>query len=235
MKKFISILLSFFLLLSVSIANASEELSIDVGSIITLGEYKQSYNPLHNVEPIEWVVLDYYPEDELCLVLSLRVLDAKSFHNARSYPTWEKSDIRKWLNDDFMTIAFSEEEKNAILTVNISTYDNKGVDGGADTLDAIFLLSSGEVALFLSDDELRTALPTKVATSLGTLSINQETGACDWWLRDPNSSSSTVSVSMYDGMVYNTYCDAIGGVRPAMWIKVDELKNITINNDTWKK
>ena len=82
-----------------SLANADRK-----GDIVTLGNYYGE---------IEWLVLDV--KDDNLLLITLDCIDALPYNNERKKLTWENSDIRKWLNEDFIEMAFSEEEKDQLF------------------------------------------------------------------------------------------------------------------------
>lgn len=71
--------------------------------------------------------------------------------------TWEKCELRKWLNDDFYESSFTAEEKERIartptINTNIPFY---GTNAGRDTVDKIFLLSIEEAENYFASDEER--------------------------------------------------------------------------------
>jgi hypothetical protein len=80
---------------------------------------------------------------------------------------WRASDIKKWLNEDFYNGAFSESERDAILTAH---YRHGGPNDGSDKTDSskIFLLSIDEALNddYFADDDDRAA-------------------STSWWLRSP--------------------------------------------------
>ncbi|MBR1924522.1 MAG: hypothetical protein IJ839_04510, partial [Ruminobacter sp.] len=61
-------------------------------------------------QPIKWIVLE--ANENEALLISLYGLDCKEYDNHKDSNdiTWENCDLRKWLNDDFLKYAFSEEE-----------------------------------------------------------------------------------------------------------------------------
>ena len=85
-------------------------------------------------EPIKWRVLSVDGND--AFLLADQILDVKQY-NDKDYEdengngsyeeeelvTWENSKIRSWLNNELLQAAFSEEEKNAILS---TTLENEG-------------------------------------------------------------------------------------------------------------
>ncbi len=108
----------------------------NVGSIITFGAYEQDNDLTNGKEPIEWIVLDVDKKTNRALVISRYGLDARAYHSGdwdTQYPTWEKSEIREWLNNDFLSAAFTAEEQKGIVIQRISTPVFYGNIGGVDT------------------------------------------------------------------------------------------------------
>lgn len=147
----------------------------------------------------QWQILK--KEDNAALLIKSSHFSDVTFHDTLENVTWETSSIREWLNTDFMEKTFSEEERNNILLSNIKMEDNEmyGIDGGNDTEDFIFLLSSSEAEEFadcLSD--------CKIAS----------------WLRSPGSSTNTASFLSDENIVmeYGYLVNSAGfTARPVMW------------------
>ena len=96
-------------------------------------------------EPIKWRVLQ--SENGEAFLLSDVILDKKAYDESYEYITWEESSLRAWLNEKFMNRTFSAEEKEKINITELVNQDNPayGSEGGNNTSDKIFLLSSAEV------------------------------------------------------------------------------------------
>ena len=118
-------------------------------------------------EPIVWRVLE--EKDGAKLLFADQVLDVHTYHATKATDvTWETSDVRAWLNSDFMDIAFDAAEQAFILVSETPNADNpvhgtyngvpaayagdyvggypyQGTEGGADTTDRIFLPSFDEI------------------------------------------------------------------------------------------
>ncbi len=118
---------------------------IKVGSIVKLGHYEQDNDLSNGKEPIEWQVLDI--SDDMALLISCYVLDNVRYNDEIKPSTWENCGLRKWMNDQFINAAFSDDEQKHIKTVKLTNEDNKiyGTDGGNDTYDRVFCLSIDEV------------------------------------------------------------------------------------------
>ena len=193
-----------------------------IGETIEFGNYPQDKDGTE--KPIEWIVMK--KEGNQDLLLSKYVLDAKSYNEGWGDVTWEISDIRQWLNNEFYTTAFNKAEKAKIQTSLIKNEDNSeyGTSGGNDTEDKVFLLSEKEADTLFSDEEERIAKATEYAEKLGVdINENSEEKGAWWWLRSPGTDSFYAALVNYYGWVYG---DGIGvncnvyGVRPALHLNL---------------
>ena len=115
-----------------------------------------------------WRVLEVDREHDRALLIAERPVCNRPYHSKREDITWERCDLRAWLNGEYYDTAFSEEEKAAIIETHLSNPDNPqyNTPGGNDTDDRIFLLSIDEAEKYFKDDTDRTA-------------------GIWWWLRSP--------------------------------------------------
>ena len=81
------------------------------GQFIQFGTYPQAKEGKDQT-PITWVVLKN--DGNRLLIISEKILDCMQYHKTKEDITWEHSDIRKWLNHDFLQKAFTQEESAAI-------------------------------------------------------------------------------------------------------------------------
>ena len=189
-----------------------------IGETIEFGNYPQEEDGTE--KPIEWIVMKN--EGNQVLLLSKYVLDAKPYDEWEAV-TWQTSDIRQWLNNEFYTTAFNKSEKAKIQTSLIKNEDNSehGTSGENDTEDKVFLLSEKEAETLFSNDDERIAKATGYAEKSGVY-VNEKKESV-WWLRSPGySSSRAAEVSEYgwvdqDGP--SVYCSD-GGVRPALHLNL---------------
>ncbi len=179
--------------------------SAKVGDIVTFGSYEQDDNTGNGQEDIEWIVLE--KTDGKILVVSKYALDTKKFHNSSESVTWETCSMRKWLNEDFVSRAFSEGEKEALSTVTLTNTGNA-------TNDKVFLLSVTEAKKYFTTDEQRICAPTKSAEV-------RENENASWTLRSSSEGGATADYVSNDGSVKSRSVEAVMSfVRPAMWIEV---------------
>ena len=114
------------------------------GDHVYLGSYEQDGNVENGKEPILWRVLNI--DGNEMILLSEYALDVRAFHPVSQEVTWEISEVRRWLNDEFFEEALSDRgsfKQSYVLETECSASDNQryGTDGGNDTVDKVFLLS----------------------------------------------------------------------------------------------
>jgi hypothetical protein len=130
-----------------SISNST---GINVGDYVTFGIYEQDNDTENGLEPIKWQVMDI--SDGKALLVSCYILDNVEYNesegiygdgSSESLP-WSSSYIYNWLNDDFMNLAFSENERSVIVDITDYSSDNEEVDVKGN----VFLLSYEEVVKY---------------------------------------------------------------------------------------
>lgn len=129
-------------------ANVFEGQKVEEGSIVTLGKYNRGHEVGRT--DVEWIVLKV--EGNKALLITKNVIDAMPFNEeeyaaGKGEVTWENCTLRKWLNNDFYSRAFTDEERSVILTSTLKNPDNEafGTKGGNDTEDKVFILSYAEI------------------------------------------------------------------------------------------
>ena len=230
----------------------SSSSSLKTDSTFNFGHYEQDNDLNNGTEPIEWLVLTV--QDDRALVISKYALDAIGWTDNSGTKnlvdiswqewietnniTWETSLYRKWLNNDFYDLAFSDEEKSQILLATIETPDNPhfGTSGGSNTQDHIFLLSIDEADQYFAEDEARKLTVTPYAKSKGAEENENFGGTTIWGLRSPGvSMGDNAWVSVNGGIMYgfmNTPLDkVILGMRPAFWMKLSDTTSAPRQNE----
>lgn len=190
------------------------------GDRITFGRYEQDNDPSNGEEPIEWRVLDR--EGGRLLVISEYALDRQNYNPWMEDVTWETCQLRTWLNDSFLNIAFTAAEQTMIPTVTVVNDDNPayGTDGGNDTQDRVFLLSISEAKRYFADNRDRQTVPTAYAAARGADSLGL--GLCMWWLRSPGCDQPGAVCVRNGGDIFDSgfsVCSAAPAVRPVLWIE----------------
>lgn len=193
---------------------------------------------------MEWVVLAV--KDDAALILSKSVLtkivefdvqviahgevkptqknstfapDMRAFQLSDSTATWETSDIRKYLNDAFYNATFSDSEKKRIIQTTLVNDAHPTLNGGANTMDRVFLLSVTEWIEYVGNDKSQAVRDAMASVR-------------DWWLRTPwPALGGYMTPATTCGVAYMLKCGSgIGeygapvnseqGIRPAMWVKL---------------
>ena len=200
----------------------------NVGDIIVFGTYEQDNNTSNGKENIEWLVLA--KKGNRILVISDKALDCQTYNSSITSVTWETCTLRKWLNNDFINAAFSDDEKAMIPTVTVSADKNPeySTNPGNATQDQVFLLSITEANKYFSSDSARQCEPTDYAVARGAYVVNSGKATCCWWLRSPGGSQDSAAFvntvgDVYENGVSVNYDNRAfrRAVRPAMWITID--------------
>ena len=126
----------------------SKETFVEDMDTVTLGSYPQTDATGKIKDPIEWVVLERDEETKRALLLSKYVLDCKPYNTDGKDLSWETCSLRGWMNKDFYSSAFNENEKNYILEITLNNCDAVEENGpvyGNDTNDRVFCLSLAEI------------------------------------------------------------------------------------------
>lgn len=199
---------------------------------ITFGNYWQEdtnddgeTNTNDEKKPIRWRVLSVEGDD--AFLMADQAIESRPFNEEGSAVTWEKCSLRKWLNEDFIKEAFTEEEQAAIMETTVVNKDNEeyNTEAGADTQDKIYLLSIDEAADtqygFEKSDKAafhRTSPAREVAQ---TMYSSEAYNAFFWWLRSPGKENCVSNVGMAgDGDSEGTFAQTYGAVRPVLHLKL---------------
>ena len=159
-------------------------------STVSFGNYMNKTGKM----PIEWLILDKCG-DEITLVTK-DLIDCHEFCE-KICTSWKDSDIRTWLNDEFMNKAFSKNEQKFLVSKTIDSDYGDTSDGKfVTTNDKVYLLSSkdfsdkkqgsGIAKLFskTAKDMLFDCKPTKYAESKGIVVDGNNKKRYCWWTRD---------------------------------------------------
>ena len=210
------------------------------------------------VEPIKWNILN--SSNGTYLLLSDLIIDNKEFYDSifnRGNSTniiyannYEFSNIRKWLNEQFYDIAFTEELKSYIVTTEV----NNGKETTAyqsveytdiqhyicnNTKDKVYLLSYNDLInseYGFANYQARLKQTSDYAKALGTYVDVECNGK--YWLRSPVLGSYSVNVVYTAGnaapsIVINSAginTDAVG-VLPAITIQVPNFCDTHTKSD----
>lgn len=172
-------------------------------------------------QPLKWIILEK-KKDKMLLMYD-GIINTSKFGKEVSQGTilWKKSTIRKWLNGDFYSNYFSDDEKSKIITTTVKNCDCFPREGDSyyvkqkSTKDNIFLLSFDEVLKYRKE-----------------LIFNEDS----FWLRNGYGGGFQGKVccfmgaETYDfctGGYYNEYEWIVSpkmeyGVKPVMWVKISD-------------
>ncbi|MCR4874746.1 MAG: DUF6273 domain-containing protein [Clostridia bacterium] len=201
-------------------------------------------------EKIKWSILN--TKDGNVLISSILSIDAQEYEPSTKNDEYEHnggtgyannyalSHIRKWLNYNFYSTAFSAKQKEIIQTIevdnSIESYGTANTHwAGAsndklicdNTNDKIFLLSFGEVETYYPQYADRAANGSDYAKSqglftlhyedyLGGLSLDEDGMVSDtWWITRANNQVFYDGHWASEGREFTWY-----GIRPACWIKL---------------
>jgi len=149
----------------------------------------------------EWHILEQQ-SDTAFIISTSSMLGTHPYHAELVDITWEHSDIRAYLNNDFYN-SLSPAHQERIIETSLENNDNQnfGTPGGNDTVDKVFLLSIDEAALYLLREDNR----------INTM------------LRSPGSDGSRAALLAYTEIYHsgNPVTNGNAGLRPAMWIKLE--------------
>ncbi len=190
-----------------------------------------------------WKVLDM--KEDAVLLITKEIIEQRDYHTKKESVTWEHSEIRHFLNTEFLG-RFSEAEQKKIIPVLNKNPGNPwyGSDGGKDTTDNVFLLSMDEcVRSYFGDSSRLLDNPKpnqrywfdRKDENNSKRKASFHCGGWWWWTRTPGKNNK-VSVYIHGdgniGIQGNGICKTSfntlhfvtqsneGGLRPALWIKV---------------
>lgn len=150
--------------------------------VITFGKFEQDGDEKNGKEDINWIILDDNGSERL--LISKEVLYAMPFDDKVDLDVnnfnqdWEKSSLRKWLNEDFFDVAFNDEEKSYVVNSFVNNKQAFGINNsnepsamGADTYDKVYILSKDEIRKYLgfeneSKSDMYLAKPSNYAKKI---------------------------------------------------------------------
>ena len=196
--------------------------SLAVGDLVEFGRYPQDENS-DIPSPLTWQVLEI--KADTVLVISQYVLEQYAYHDWYEHITWEKSNVRSYLNalsgkynkndidhtaDGFFKNAFGAEEQSRIKEVtnqNPNAPERWGSTlGGNDTQDKVFLLSYDEALKYFPTNKSRVASPTAYAIHPPEDSGRNNLHTCQ--VTCSNDSSCSTSNCNEDGINVHVCLDA---------------------------
>lgn len=203
--------------------------SAEIGDVVTFGTYEG--------EPVEWDVLD--KEDGKALLISHHVLRNHTYDQEDEWEgedtNWEQSEMRAWLNNEFINELFNDQQKSKIQETTLSNpssasfystyYPNASFEENTnpcgDTVDKLFLLSWEEIIKYYGplsmEDPNGWGYTCAYADSLA---CTDRDGVVNWYyLRSPgNNGVNALRVDFGGEVNVNIHVNYEGGVRPALYV-----------------
>ncbi len=147
-----------------------------IGDTVEFGNYEQDGNTDNGKEKMKWTVLDI--KNGKLLLINNYCIEKRPYNDTFEETTWEECTLRKWLNNDFLTSSFTNEEAAKINTTYLSNHKNPSYRvpvGGKNTKDKVFILSYNEAKFYLKNENMIHVKATKhVENQLAH--VNAETG-----------------------------------------------------------
>ena len=234
MKKLCLMLIA--LLMGLTAAVAAAELT--PGATVSFGTYEQDGKEANGREAIEWVVLKV--DRNRALLLSTHILGAvTAYDNLQSVDRqvitdsyiWPNSLQRDWLNNDFLSVAFTDSEQRAIVSVTVrngSDQSATGASAGSNTTDRLFLLSWAEYERYAD------LIPAATFTQTALEAADRASGFVDGNYRCNRYSAIPWALRSAGGEAWQVDCVGADGsltvsdsrrvtLRPACWVTLDGL------------
>ncbi len=184
-------------------------------NLIVFGKYYKKSNLLLD---ITWRVIDR--EGDKALLITDKAI-IKETHELYGY-SWERCDLRDYLNDVFLDYAFTEEEKEYILSpkeINDITESNSRRTGGKNNRDKVFILSETEVKKYFPSETDRIA-------------YDSNGFQCNWLTRTLDGIDNLVYVSTEGTFESVSFASTrIFATRPAVWVNYENISKQTDNAD----
>ena len=192
---------------------AAREKALVTGKSLEFGRYDHrekangfTGSDTRKPQSIVWDILAR--DGDRALLISRYVLDVRAFHDTVLPVTWADSELRRWLNGDFLSLAFTAQEQSAIDLTTIDSQDGQPVQ------DRLFLMSYDEVYRYMPTDELREAKGTPHVT--GHYNTYDRS---DWLLRRLGQAGTAVPcISRFGDLTTVNASGTPAGIRPAMWV-----------------
>ena len=154
------------------------------GSVVEFGQDESG-------KLVKWYVLDNNG-DTVTLIAEFD--EARAFDSSGEQRTWADSELRLWLNTEFLSQTFLRYERDRLAQpVLHSDGGIYGLDGGADTADQVYILSAEEAQAYA---EVLGAVGDN-----GKAKDKYSATAYGWWLRTPGAADCGAAVVNQDGSI----------------------------------
>ena len=187
----------------------------------TFGSYPQDGGRRN----IDWLIIK--EEKGRALLISEYVLDAKAFGMLGQ--NWESSNLRQWLNSEFLEKAFTPEQQAALCEMRCPYFklEKREQVPQGESEDKVTLLDVGTRQKYFGDQEELIAKATPYAQKRG-VEIEDSADCCGWWLRAPlfalfEGLYAWTSYVMPNGRIFSMgITNAAIGVRPVIEIDLEK-------------
>lgn len=174
---------------------------------LVLGENEQArmtqVGDILSYGDLDWLVLAI-EEDQLFLITEDCLQTEMAYNSQANDLSWEASTVRSWLNSEFLSTYFDQEEQAKILITTVAT------ENSPDTQDQVYLLSSEEAQLYFY-------------TSADRMGQNSSGRSQRWMLRSTvgdGFSSNQVEYVNTDGQINDISVQTVyASPRPVIWIQ----------------
>ena len=181
----------------------------------SIGKYKSSSLDTEEETALEWIILDKV--DGKLLLTTKDIIDNKSY-DINGNAKFENSNLRFWLNGEFISQVFNDDQKANILK---------------EGKDKVFLLNEREAKDYFANDIQRTSKATDHAVNVdnGGEKLDVKNGLAAYWLMTDVDGNKAPYVTQ-NGIVNTEGIDVASkniGVRPCIWVSETKISNIRSN------
>lgn len=217
----LSLCMTFTLLpTTVFATNKTKSTVIPAGDTVYFGSGTSDYSTTLNEKGTEWIVLKadtkhawLFAKDVLCNQGDTQKSTFTTYMHGTYRNQWMVSDLHNWLNNDYLTQAFTTEEQTIINNTSYDTFVEKNKEYGGTKKE------SHSSKMFLLDLE---------DVQSGGIAENYLSASSYWWLRTPGNVKTTVAAVNYSkegGIVHSkgyNYGSKLG-VRPSCEIDLSSV------------
>ena len=214
--------------------------SVAFSDSVTKGQKDYEFGKYNN-ETLKWRVLEVDEDNNRALLVTEKAVKIMAYQSNLSINpanSWLKSEVRTWLNGDFLDGLGNDKEKIIKVKLQAETYDETYTNlnyhkssevewnASGDDADSVFLLSVADADNYFADDDDRVCY----------LLSNSNTNPCFWWLRSPGFRDIDVAYVIeigkvgYSGWYVND--NKYIAVRPAVWINLSSVETQKNNNSS---
>ena len=194
---------------------------------VLFGHYEQDNNHNNGKEPIEWYILE--KQNDKVLLYTKNALDAIPFNDRYEDVSWGTCSLRKWLNDDFYNSAFTDKEKDLIVTTEVDNNHNILTgDSVNDTSDKVYILNFAEIEKYFGRFKLEHKNDVNKILECNSTEFAKIKNGADIpsvILRDIRKNKDEIDVAYVRGKI-NAGFTAVNNVkgygnRMAIWVSCD--------------